>query len=54
MKYRIILTALLTGGAFMANAQSKPEDTEKWEPVPPVVTAGKVVGEAPSDAVSFI
>lgn len=51
MKYRIILTALLTGGAYMANAQSKPEDTEKWEPVPPVVTAGKVVGEAPSDAV---
>ena len=35
----------------MANAQNKPEDTEKWEPVPPVVTAGKVVGEAPSDAV---
>jgi hypothetical protein len=51
MKYKIILTALLTGGAYMANAQSKPEDTEKWEPVPPVVTAGKTVGEAPSDAV---
>ena len=36
----------------MANAQNaKPEDTEKWEPVPPVVTAGKVAGEAPSDAI---
>jgi hypothetical protein len=51
MKYKIILTALLTGGAFMANAQSKPEDTEKWEPVPPVVTAAKTIGDAPSDAV---
>jgi hypothetical protein len=52
MKYRIILTALLTGGFYMANAQSgKPEDTEKWEPVPSVVTAGKAVGDAPSDAI---
>jgi hypothetical protein len=52
MKYRIILTALLTGGFYMANAQSgKPEDTEKWEPVPSVVTAGKTVGDAPSDAI---
>ncbi|MGY4536927.1 hypothetical protein ACVW0P_001341 [Mucilaginibacter sp. UYNi724] len=51
MKYKVILTALLTGTAYMANAQNKPEDTEKWEPVPKVVTAGKVTTEAPSDAV---
>ncbi|MES2266263.1 MAG: DUF1080 domain-containing protein [Bacteroidota bacterium] len=51
MKYKIVLTALLTGGAYMANAQNKPEDTEKWEPVPKVVTAGKVTSDAPSDAI---
>ncbi|MBL4675986.1 MAG: DUF1080 domain-containing protein [Mucilaginibacter sp.] len=52
MKHKLILTALLSGGFYMANAQNaKPEDTEKWEPVPPVVTAGKVAGEAPSDAI---
>ena len=52
MKYRIIFTALLSGSFFAANAQSgKPEDTEKWEPVPKVVTAGKQNSDAPSDAV---
>jgi hypothetical protein len=53
MKHKLILTALLSGGFFMANAQqsAKPEDTEKWEPVPKVVTAGKVSSDAPSDAI---
>jgi hypothetical protein len=51
MKYKIVFTALLTGSFFMANAQGKPEDTEKWEPVPKVVTAGKTVSDAPSDAI---
>jgi hypothetical protein len=53
MKHKLILTALLSGSFFMANAQQtgKPEDTEKWEPVPKVVTAGKVPSDAPSDAV---
>lgn len=32
-------------------AQSKPEDTEVWEPVPAVVTPGKVNTDAPSDAI---
>jgi hypothetical protein len=32
-------------------AQTKPEDTEKWEPVPAVVTPGKTNTDAPSDAV---
>jgi hypothetical protein len=32
-------------------AQSKPEDTEKWEPVPAVVTPGKATTDAPSDAI---
>jgi hypothetical protein len=32
-------------------AKPKPEDTEVWEPVPPVVTPGATCGAAPSDAV---
>jgi hypothetical protein len=52
MKYSLLITALLAGTAFMANAQqAKPEDTETWEPVPKVVTPGASVGEAPSDAI---
>ena len=52
MKYQIVLTVLLSGSFFMANAQQgKPEDTEKWEPVPKVVTPGAKPGDAPSDAV---
>ncbi|PAW93832.1 hypothetical protein CKK33_10130 [Mucilaginibacter sp. MD40] len=53
MKHKLILTALLCGSFHMANAQqaAKPEDTEKWEPVPPVVTPGKAIGDAPSDAI---
>ena len=53
MKKQLIFTALLSGCVMAASAQqgAKPEDTEKWEPVPKVVTAGKTVGEAPSDAI---
>ena len=39
-----LLTAQQPGGA-------KPEDTEVYEPVPPVVTPGATCGAAPSDAV---
>jgi len=51
MKTNIITTLLLTGSFFIANAQAKHEDTEIYEPVPKVVTPGKQVGDAPSDAV---
>jgi|SRR6185503_6957794 len=52
MKYQILLTALLAGTAFMANAQqAKPEETEVWEPIPKVVTPAANPGGAPSDAV---
>jgi hypothetical protein len=53
MKYPILITALLSGSFFMANAQqtAKPEDTEIWDPVPKVVTPGKTCGDAPSDAI---
>ena len=30
---------------------AKPQDTEQWEPVPPKVTPGATVGDAPSDAI---
>src|ERR1700761_4056309 len=53
MKSKIILTTLIAGSFFVANAQekAKPEDTEIWDPIPKVVTPGKTLGEAPSDAI---
>ncbi len=42
---------ILAGSTFGAFAQNKPEDTEVWEPVPTVVTPGKSVSDAPSDAI---
>jgi len=39
---------VLTTAAF---AQTKPEDTEVWSPVPKVVTPGKTFADAPADAV---
>jgi hypothetical protein len=53
MKSKIILTALFVGSCLMASAQekAKPEDTEIWDPIPKVVTPGKTLGEAPSDAI---
>lgn len=52
MRYRFIATALLAGATFAANAQNaKPEDTEFYTPVPPVVSPGKAPGDAPADAI---
>ena len=52
MRYSIILTTILAGSFFMANAQNaKPEDTEIWEPIPKAVVPGKILGDAPSDAI---
>ncbi|CAL1517717.1 DUF1080 domain-containing protein [Chitinophaga sp. MM2321] len=53
MKGKFLLTALVIGGFYTANAQekAKPEDTEVYSPVPPEVKAGKKCGEAPSDAI---
>lgn len=51
MRNKIILTAILAAGVFMAKAQ-KPEDTEVWTPVPPVVTPGPACpAPPPSDAI---
>lgn len=52
MKYKFFLTVLAAGNVLLANAQdAKPEDTEAWEPVPAMVTPGKVIMEAPKDAI---
>lgn len=52
------LFALLSVGAFaqilapgVSGPPTKPEDTEVYEPVPPVVKPGSSFGDAPSDAV---
>ena len=37
--------------ASSAFAQSKPQDTETWKPVPPVVSPAAAPGGAPSDAI---
>jgi len=52
-KKLFICMAFLTSGIITAHAQQtmKPEDTEFYSPVPPVVTPGKTCGEAPSDAI---
>ncbi|WP_432710145.1 3-keto-disaccharide hydrolase [Pedobacter sp.] len=49
----IITTTLLCSslGATFAQEKAKPEDTEFYTPVPKVVTPGKAIGEAPSDAI---
>lgn len=47
--FLIALAALLLAAAVLA--QTRPEETEVWAPVPPVVTAGPTPGAAPSDAV---
>ncbi|MXV51822.1 DUF1080 domain-containing protein [Pedobacter sp. HMF7647] len=54
MKAKFLLTTLIIGGSYIAQAQQsgKPEDTEVWEPVPVKVTPSKLVEQAPpSDAI---
>ena len=54
MKFVALTLAACSLGVFNAYAQSqkmKPQDTEFYTPVPPVVTPGKSAGEAPSDAI---
>jgi hypothetical protein len=47
--------ALAAAGVVLATAQQgakpRPEDTEVWEPEPPVVTPGSTDAEPPSDAI---
>jgi len=53
MKRMIMLAALLAPACYLTQAQEKAkhEDTEFYTPVPPVVTPGASLGDAPSDAV---
>lgn len=52
---RALITAFIMAGLISkATAQQqtmKPEETEFYSPVPPVVTPGTTVGQAPSDAI---
>jgi len=46
------VAALATMSAFAQTApRPKPEDTEQWTPVPPIVTPGKTDAAPPSDAI---
>lgn len=54
MNTKLFLSIAFIGGAVCSvNAQQKmkPEDTEFYTPVPPVVTPGMACGMAPSDAI---
>lgn len=53
MKKSVILSAILAGLSLITCAQEKmrPEETEYYAPVPPVVTPGASYGDAPSDAI---
>ena len=49
-KHLFVIAASLLISSF-AQAQTKPEETEVWQPVPKVVTPGKTNADAPSDAI---
>lgn len=51
IKHTLLLSAILAGSSLLANGQSKPQDTEFYTPVPPVVTPGKTNADPPSDAI---
>lgn len=48
---KLVALAFGLGLAGSALAQAKPEDTEVWKPIPPVVTPAKETGAPPSDAI---
>lgn len=53
MKLVVLTIAACSLGLYACaqNGQMKPEETEYYTPVPPVVTPGKMPGDAPSDAI---
>ena len=51
MKHKLLFTAILAGSFFSTTAQTKPEETEYYKPVPKVVAPGKLPGQAPADAI---
>ncbi|RFS18738.1 DUF1080 domain-containing protein [Chitinophaga silvatica] len=48
---RTLLLSACTLLTLAATAQSKPEDTEVWDPVPKVINPGTLILTAPSDAI---
>lgn len=53
MKKLVILSALFVSASFATKAQEKmrPEETEYYAPIPPVITPGATFSDAPSDAI---
>ena len=51
MKYKYLFVIAALGYTSLAQAQTKPEETEIWQPIPKVVTPGKTNAEPPSDAI---
>jgi hypothetical protein len=51
MKSQIIYTILFVGSLLTAKAQTKPEETEVWAPIPKEVATGKPYSDPPSDAI---
>ncbi len=51
MNKKILMIAAAVAASTLLFAQAKPEDTEFYSPVPPVVTPGATFGDAPSDAI---
>jgi hypothetical protein len=49
--FPLLAFALIAFSALAQQQKMKPEDTEVWTPVPPVVTPGATESEPPSDAV---
>lgn len=47
----VIALIMTAAGSADAAAQAKPQDTEVWTPVPPIVTPGRTNADPPSDAV---
>lgn len=53
MKKLVFLSSLIISASFVTKAQEKmrPEETEYYAPIPPVITPGATFSDAPSDAI---
>ena len=47
----VIALVMTAARSADATAQAKPQDTEVWTPVPPIVTPGRTNADPPSDAI---
>ncbi len=51
MRKLVILSALFISASLITNAQERPEETEYYTPIPPVITPAASYGDPPSDAI---